>query len=102
MIIEPSLKISSRIPAHEPTMISYMIHRGEFTNIPAIRILRALYVYPPMVDAIFAATGKRDIHPDQVIISVAICNVQIIMHIFLLRANSILLPRQNERKVFKI
>ena len=35
-------------------------------NIPAIRILRGLWEYPAMVDAMFAAIGKMDIHPDHV------------------------------------
>ena len=66
IIIEHSVTISSRIPAQEPTMMSYMIHNGEFTHIPTTLTVRALCVYPPIVAAMFAATGKTDIHPDHV------------------------------------
>lgn len=58
--MDASLTISSNILAQEPTMISYMIHSGELMHIPTRRIFRALYVYPPIVAAIFAATGRID------------------------------------------
>lgn len=82
--IDIILTISSNIPAQEPTTMSYIIHNGELTHNPITRILRALYVYPPIVAAIFAATGNTDHQPLQVKMSVAICSAQSKLHIHLL------------------
>ncbi len=100
IIIDAMLTTSSNIPAQEPTTMSYTIHSGELTHSPTIRIFRALYVYPPIVAAILAATGSIDHQPLQVKISVAICNMQSKPHVQLLLKERFLLPKQNERTVF--
>ena len=53
---------------------------------PDILIFCALCVYPPIVVAIFANTGRRDIHPAQVVTNTRICIEQRKTHIFLLCA----------------
>ena len=45
IIKEPSLTTSSRIPAHEPTKISKIIHSGELIKIPAILTLRGEQIF---------------------------------------------------------
>ena len=50
---DTELAASSNMPAHEPTATSYITHSGEFTHSPTIRMVFALYVYPPIVAAIF-------------------------------------------------
>ena len=49
-----------------------MIQSGELKTIVAILIFCALCVYPPMVDAKFAHTGRREIHPPQVMTATAV------------------------------
>ena len=98
-ISEISVTISSKMPAREPERTLQSIHSGELTNIAAARILRGLSVYPAIVEAMFAATGKTDVHPDQVSASAHSCIRQRTAHMPFPRAGFHLLPRQKERSV---
>ncbi len=59
-----------------------------------------MYVYPPTVAAIFAATGRIDHQPSQVKISAVTCMTHSAAHMIFPFKKLLLLPRQKERTVF--
>lgn len=72
-----------------------------YRMIERILTFLALCVYPPIVAAIFAATGSREIHPDQVRMRAEICSRQMITHMAWFWANFHLLPRKKSYRCYK-